>query len=196
MDIKNLVMRTRTVRRFDAETEVDRETLLALADLGRMGASAGNKQPLKFICINEEASREALFSNLAFAAYLKDWIPAPEERPKGYIIICGDTSIATNFWCDHGIAAQNILLGATEKGLGGCILGAVNKAGVTREFAIPDHLEILLVIALGKPAEKVVLEPLGVDGDVKYWRDDQGVHHVPKRSLEEVVYAYNPPLER
>ena len=196
MSVKDLIMRTRTVRRFDGKTEVDRDILLELVDLGRLGASAGNKQPLKFICINEAASREALFASLAFAAYLKDWTPAPEERPKGYIIILGDTSIATNFWCDHGIAAQNILLGATEKGLAGCILGAVNKAGVTRDFAIPEHLELLLVVALGKPAETVVLEPLGEDGDVKYWRDAQGVHHVPKRSLEEVAYAVNPPLAK
>lgn len=194
MGVKDLILATRTIRRYDAGAQVSRETLLDIVDCGRLGASGGNKQPLKFLCVNDPEKRAAVFSNLAFAAYFKDWTPPPHERPGGYVIILGDTDIATNFWCDHGIAAQNMLLRTTELGLGGCILAAINKNGLRKAFAIPERFEILLVIALGTPAETVVLTPMGEDGDVRYWRDDAGVHHVPKRGLDEVVLAVNPPL--
>ncbi len=89
--------------------------------------------------------------------------------------------------CDHGIAAQSILLGATERGLGGCIIGSINKLNLRNELNIPVRYDILLVIALGKPKEEVEIEKLGTDGDVKYWRDSEGVHHVPKRALDEII---------
>ena len=99
----------------------------------------------------------------------------------------GDTQITQNFGCDHGIAAQSILLGATEKGLGGCIIASIRKPELRKELQIPETCEILLVIALGKPKERVVIETVGEDGNIKYWRDEQGIHHVPKRPLESIL---------
>jgi len=92
-----------------------------------------------------------------------------------------------SFGCDHGIAAQSILLGATEKGLGGCMIGSIDKDGLRKALNITERYEILLVIALGKPKEKVVIDEVGEDGDIKYWRDENDVHHVPKRTLEELI---------
>jgi nitroreductase len=100
-----------------------------------------------------------------------------------------DQSISkTPFW-DHGIAAQSILLGATERGLGGCMFGNVNKELLRRSLEIGEQYEILQVIALGKPKEEVRLVPLQDDGDIKYYRDSAGVHYVPKRSLDEIILA-------
>ncbi|HOJ15028.1 MAG TPA: nitroreductase family protein, partial [Deltaproteobacteria bacterium] len=125
---------------------------------------------------------------LGWAAYLTDWPgPAPGERPSAYIVILGDTVISRNFWCDHGIAAQSILLGAVEKGYGGCMIASIKKQQLMQALGIPERYEILLVIAIGRPAERVTIEPVGPQGDIRYWRDDQGVHHVPKRSLDEIV---------
>ena len=132
---------------------------------------------------------EIIFPHLGWAGYLQDW-PGPKEgeRPTGYIIILGDKSIKQSFGCDHGIAAQSILLGAVEKGYGGCMLASVNeREKLSASLELPDNLLILLVIALGVPKESVVIDPLGADGDIKYWRDDDGVHHVPKRSLDELI---------
>lgn len=166
------------------------ETLKKLVDLARLSASAANRQPLKYILSNEKEKNEIIFPKLRWAGYLKDWEgPEQGERPPGYIIVLGDRQITQSFGCDHGIASQNILLGATSMGLAGCIIGSVERDRLMKELQIPDRYQILHVIALGKPKEKIVIEPLGPDGDIRYWRDEQGIHHVPKRSLEEIIIS-------
>jgi nitroreductase len=99
----------------------------------------------------------------------------------------GDTAIRKTFDCDHGIAAQSILLGAVEKGLGGCMIGAIDRDKLRAALKLPEQYEILLVLALGKPTEHVVIDSVGKDGSIKYWRDAQGVHHVPKRALDDII---------
>ena len=102
-------------------------------------------------------------------------------------MILADHSIADNFWCDHGICSQTILLGARACGLAGCIFGAVNKKQLSRELEIPEHLEIKLVLAIGKPVEEQQIDPVGEDGDIRYFRDKNQVHHVPKRDLNDLI---------
>ncbi|HPL64818.1 MAG TPA: nitroreductase family protein [Syntrophales bacterium] len=186
--IADLVLKNRSYRRFYEDSAISRETLLELVGLARLSASAANLQPLKYALSREPGRNAEIFATLAWAGYLKDWSGPPEgERPSGYIVILGDTAIARTFGCDHGIAAQSILLGAVEKGLGGCMIASIRRDDLRRILGIPEKFEILLVIALGKPKERVVVDPLGAGGDIKYWRDGEGAHHVPKRSLEEIV---------
>jgi nitroreductase len=186
--LKELVTRNRSFRRFDEGAHIDLETLRELVDLARLSATGSNLQPLKYILSNEASKNDVIFPCLAWAGYLQGWSgPAPGERPSAYIVILGDKAIRESFGCDHGIAAQSILLGATEEGLGGCMIGSVQRAKLRQALAIPSGYEILLVLALGKPSETVVLDPVGPDGDVKYWRDQDGTHHVPKRSLDEII---------
>ena len=185
---KDLVIKNRSYRRFYQEVSIDIETLRGLVDLARISASGGNLQPLKYILSNEPPKNALIFQHLTWAGYLGDWKgPVEGERPAAYIIILGDTEIRKNQGCDHGIAAQNILLGATEKGLGGCLLGAVNFEGLRKDLNIQESYEIHLVVALGKPKEIVVLDDLVPSGDIKYWRDNEGVHHVPKRNLNDII---------
>ena len=123
-----------------------------------------------------------------WAGYLSDWSgPAEGERPAAYIVILGDTELRKTFGCDHGIAAQSIMLGATERGLGGCMIGSIDRDALRQVLDIPERYEILLILALGKPAETVVLEDVGPGGDIKYYRDEEDVHHVPKRTLGELI---------
>ena len=186
--LAELIKKNRSCRRFDESHPVAPETLRELIDLARCSASAANRQPLKYILSTNPAKNEAIFACLGWAAYLKNWPgPAPGERPAAYIVITGDTRISTNFWCDHGIASQSILLGAREMGLAGCIFGAINKPKLKQSCDIPAELDILLVLAIGKPAEKIVLEQVGPEGDIEYWRDEQQIHHVPKRILEDII---------
>ena len=183
----DLVLKNRSYRRFDGTTAVPAETLESLVELARVCPSSRNQQALKFIGINAPGECTMLFPCLAWAGYLKDWDgPVPEERPTAYIIILGDTKLGSKFEIDLGICAQTILMGATEKGLGGCMIGSIRRELVKSLFSIPDHLEILLVLAIGKPVEKVVIEPLK-DSDIRYWRDQDRVHHVPKRSLQDIL---------
>ncbi len=188
--IAELVKGNRSYRRFYEETPVSRETLTGLVNLARMSASAANLQPLKYLLSCEPEQNAAVFSCLAWAGYLKNWPgPAEGERPGAYIIILGDTEISKNFGCDHGIAAQTMLLGAREQGLGGCMLGSIQRDRLRDLCKIPATLDILLVIALGRPRETVVLEEVDPGGSIKYWRDAQGVHHVPKRRLKDIILA-------
>ena len=186
--LPSLILRNRSYRRFHQKVAISREALLELIDLARLSASGANRQPLKYFISYTPERNAVIFPHLAWAGYLKEWGgPIEGERPSAYIIILGDKTISPTFGCDHGIAAQSIMLAATEKGLGGCMLGSVRKPELIQALGIPEQYDILLVLALGQPKETVVIEPLGPDGDIKYWRDAQGVHHVPKRSLEEIV---------
>jgi nitroreductase len=187
MNLTELVSKNRSYRRFYEEIPIARETLRDLVNLARLSASASNRQPLKFILVCDRESNARLFPYLSWAGFLKDWPgPAEGERPAAYIIILGDQEISQVINCDHGIAAQSILLGATERGLGGCIIGSFKPAALAELFAIPGRYRVMLVIALGKPAERVEIEPLKGD-DYRYWRDKNSVHHVPKRSLDELI---------
>ena len=186
--LKELIRTCRSYRRFYEDHAIGEETLRELVDLARLAASGHNLQPLKYLLSWKPDKNSLIFPHLTWAAYLKDWPgPAEGERPSAYILVLGDTEIRKSFTFDQGIAAQNILLGAREKGLGGCILAAIDKDGLRRDLTIPDRYQILFVLALGKPKEKVVLEVLEPGGDVKYWRDENGVHHVPKRRLDDII---------
>jgi nitroreductase len=186
--LRDLIEKNRSYRRFWQEADVDYETLRQLVDLARLSASAGNMQPLRYILSCDPKKNSLVFQNLSWARSIDNWPGPPEgERPSAYIVILEDKQVEHPLHCDHGIAAQSILLGATEKGLGGCVIGAINKPNLRQVLIIPDRYEILLVLALGKPKEKVVVESLEPGGCTKYWRDSEEVHHVPKRTLGDVI---------
>lgn len=186
--IKELILKNRSYRRFYEEEKIPTEILKGFIDLARLSPSARNLQPLKYFISNDVETNNKIFPNLAWAGYLKDWDgPTVGERPSAYIIILGDKEISNNFGIDPGICAQSILLGAVEKGFGGCIIGSVNKERVKEVLNIHERFEILYVIALGKPKEIIVLEDVVDEKEIKYWRDDKKVHHVPKRKLNSLI---------
>jgi nitroreductase len=188
MDMKELVRQNRSYRRFHQDQDISMDVLKGLVDLARLSASGRNLQALKFMPCNDREWNARIFPELAWAGYLRDWAgPVEGERPAAYILVLGDQALTREFGCDHGIACQSILLGAASQGLGGCMIGSLRRDRLRQLLAIPEHLEILLVIALGRPKEEVRIVPMGADGDVKYWRDAAGVHYVPKRSLEEIL---------
>lgn len=192
MHFEELVKQNRTRRKFDQSGRLDEQTLVDLVELTRFMPSSANKQPLKYAVTVDPAACAEIFPQLGWAAYLKDWKgPEEGERPTGYITIMLDRDIADSPSCDHGIACQTIMLGAVEKGLGGCIMASVNRKKLARVLDLPDNLEILLVLALGVPAQEVVVEPVSGDGDIRYWVGDDGRHHVPKRGLDELLVGRN-----
>lgn len=190
MMLRDLVEKNRSYRRFQEDAPVGPEVLKELVDLARLSASAANLQPLKYILSWEPAKNGLIFPHLGWAAYLKDW-PGPEkgQRPPAYIVILGDTAISKTFGCDHGIAAQSILLGAVERGLGGCMIASIQRSQLKEALSIPARLEILIVIALGKPLEEVVIDEAVAGDGIEYWRDGRGTHHVPKRKLEDIILS-------
>jgi nitroreductase len=186
--LRNLIAKNRTYRRFDENVTISRAELEDLIDYARLSASGGNKQPLKYILSYEKEMNERIYSTLVWAAYLADW-PGPDagERPTAYIIIVEDKEVGMAGGVDHGIAAQSIMLGAVEKGLGGCMIAGIQRPKLRDLLHLPERFEILLALALGKPKETVVIEEIGPDADIKYWRDEHKVHHVPKRKLKDII---------
>jgi nitroreductase len=187
-----LVARTRTVRRFREEAPLVPDLLEQLVDLARLGGSARNAQSLCYLIVTEPALRAALFPLLAWAGYLPDWPgPAVGERPAAYVVCVLDRERQrgpeSEAHFDLGISTQNLLLGAAERGVMGCRIGAFNADRVRALLQLDARYQPLLVVALGEPAETVVVETVGTDGDVRYWRDADGVHHVPKRPLADIL---------
>ncbi|MGD9948353.1 MAG: nitroreductase family protein [Desulfobulbus sp.] len=192
--IHDLVRQTRTVRRFQEEKVIDENVLRDCIDMARLGGSARNGQSLKYLLVTDKQLRAQLFPLLAWAGYLPHW-PGPEdgERPSAYVICLLDTTLQkgpeTEAHFDLGIATQNLLLGAAELGVFGCRIGAFSPEKVQQLFKLPEQYKALLVVSLGYPAEEVVLEKVGADGDIRYWHDEQNVHHVPKRKLADLLLA-------
>jgi nitroreductase len=187
MDFKDLILKNRSYRRFDQSQKVDYKILENLVNLARLSPSGANRQPLKYLIYNSPTDCDRIFPSLVWAGYLTDWKGAEEgEKPSAYIIILGDKTITEEFGIDHGIAAQSIMLGATEAGLGGCMIASIKRGDLRNELKIPYKFDILLVLALGKPVENVILEEIK-DDNVKYWRDNEKNHHVPKRTLNDLI---------
>ena len=188
--LKDLILKNRSYRRFDQSVLVPMQHLREWVDAARLSGSARNMQPLRYMLFNNAPDCEKIFPTLAWAGYMKDW-PGPEEgeRPSAYMVQLGDLDLTNDWWCDDGIAAQSILLSAVEQGYGGCIIGSVQRERLRDILDIPDQYKIIQVLALGKPAEEVVIDEV-VKGDIKYWRDEKGIHHVPKRGLDELIVNF------
>lgn len=168
---------------------------MGLVELARCTPSGGNKQWLRYALVNESGLCAEVFGTLGWAAYLKDW-PGPDEgeRPAGYIVLLEDSSHGAGLPLDAGIAAQTIMLGAVELGLGGCMIASVARDRLARVLHLPQDLRIALVLALGEPVEEVHLDPLPASGSIEYWREG-AVHHVPKRALHDIVVSVNGQVE-
>lgn len=189
--MQEIIAKTRTFRRFAQKEAISTAVLHELVDLARLGGSARNGQPWQYMVVNTPELCAKIFPHLAWAAYLTDWAgPAEGERPSAYVLC-----LLNKKWLrgspaeaqfDLGVATQNLLLGAMEKRIGGCRIGAFSPK-LAELFELPEHLSLTLLVALGKPRETVILEECRDDEDIRYWRDEHGVHHVPKRSLESCL---------
>lgn len=189
--LTHLLEADRSCRRFDASVSLPESKLKALVSLTRLCASGRNMQPLKYVVIGAEHPEllKSIFPMLKWAGYLCDWNgPAEDERPTAYIVQCLDASLTSDAMCDDGLQLQVISLGATALSLGGCIVKSFNVADLIELLGLPEHIKPLYVYAMGFPKEKFVIEStLSTGGDIRYWRDEAMVHHVPKRPLNEIL---------
>lgn len=188
--LKDLVLKCRSYRRFHEDVAIEIGALREFVDIARFTASASNRQPLKYILSCSRERNIEIFPCLHWAALLRNW-PGPEvgERPAAYIIVLGDKGLGPSFGVDHGIASQTILLAAVERGFGGCMMASIDREELSKILEIPSKFEILLVISLGKPKEEIVLDELSPGVDSSYWRDENNIHHVPKRRLADIIFA-------
>ena len=180
--IRDLVLKNRSYRRFYQDVSIDIETMRELIELARLCPSAANQQALKYIISNDPETNAKIYPHVRI-----DNDPPEGERPSAYVIILEETGRQPWVHVDLGIAAQTIHLGAVEKGFGGVMVANINKDGLRKALDIPAHFEILLVLALGKPKEEMVIETMGDDGSLQQWWDDKKARHVIKRSLDDLI---------
>lgn len=185
--LRDLVERNRSYRRFDNSYKITESELKEIIDYARICPSGRNAQPLKYRIAFNKSECSKVFPLLSWAGYLEDWLgPSINERPSAYIVVVKDLRVSKVHYCDDGIAIQTLLLAAVEKGLGGCIMGAFHKKKLAKAIDLSNQFEPLYVIALGKPSEKVLLDEVK-NNDTRYYRDENDDHHVPKRSLSEIL---------
>jgi len=186
--IRDLILTNRSYRIFDESIKIDCNTLKGFIKLARLTSSRGNRQPLKFVLSCHDEINNKIFSKLFWAKQLKNWEGHQEgEKPSAYIIALGDTTIGNEFSFDTGLACQSILMGAVEAGFGGCMINNINRDELRRELNIDEIYEIMIVLAIGKPKQKSIIEEIGNDGSLRYWFDDENNNHVPKRSVDELI---------
>jgi len=188
MEFFELIKKCRSCRRFIEDELVDENELANMIECARLSPSSGNLQALKFFISFDPISNSKIFRHLKWANYLKDWEgPEKGERPAAYIVILGDNRIHKTIDKDVGIAAQSIILYAGSIGYGTCMIGSIDRQALKNDLGIPGYFDISLVIAIGKPAEEISLEDINASESIEYWRDAEGVHHVPKRRLSELL---------
>ncbi len=189
MSILDLVTRARTVRRYQEDKAISLDMLRGLVNLARLAQCGANRQAIRYYLVTKPALREQIFPTLGWASYLTDWAgPAEGERPAAYIIQVEDGAFPCLRPVDPGFAAQNLVLGAAEQGLGTCLIDNVKREALAKVLQLPEGWRVLYVIALGVPAETVEIRPVTPEHDIKYWREGR-CHCVPKRALEDIIYA-------
>lgn len=188
MQIRELIAKTRSYRRFDRTAELDREALLGILDAARLTPSGANRQSIRYFPITDGDDADFVTAHAKWAAYLTDWEgPRKDEAPSAWVLLLSPAeSEAPKF--DLGITAEAILLTATDAGFGGCIFLSIDREALAKRFGIGEQMRIDLAIALGKPAETVLITEVGEDGDIRYYRDGSDRHVVPKRTLEDMLY--------
>ncbi len=187
MNLESLVRKNRSYRRFHEEIGIEYEILKYCVNLARLSPSARNMQSLRYKIINQTEINQQIFPLLKWAGYLQNWDgPIKGERPSAYIVVLNDEELSKNYYCDDGLSTQSIMLGIVEKGFGGCIIAAINRPKIKEILNIDNKYKIIHILAIGKPKEEVVLDDIK-NNDIKYWRDQDKIHHVPKRTLKKII---------
>ena len=184
--LRDLVLKNRSYRRW-LQDPIPREKLVDWIDLARLTPSGANQQALKYIISDDPEKNAMIYRRVGI-----DNNPPEGERAPAYIVLLVDQNIKMLTPADLGIAAQTIMLAATEAGYGGVMIGMVDRPALKQDLKLPEHLDVHLILAIGKTIEKVIIDPQE-PGTVtrQHWEDDTlNVRHVPKRSLEEIIVDY------
>ena len=189
MDFLSLVKKSRSYRSFDENSPIAPQTLEYLIECARFAPTGVNLQELKFYLSADKKTNAIIQPLTRWAGKLAGKMTLPPEghMPTAFIVILVDTTIMPDpvkAKTDVGIAAQTILLSASSIGLGGCMIGSFDKS-IRDALELPSHLSPALVVALGKPDEEIILEDK--TDSIDYYRNEAGVHVVPKRTKDELI---------
>lgn len=186
MDIYDLIIRRRTIRRFQKKP-ISRQILEKLINAARLAPSAANLQPCEYVVIDDEKFLEKTFETLCWAGYIAPGgNPPPGERPVAYIVVLVDENKSKSGSQDAAAAIENMILVALSEGLGSCWIGSVEREKLTQLLDVPSHHRIDSALALGYPLEEPILEVM--TDSIKYWKDEKNILHVPKRRLKDIIH--------
>lgn len=159
MTLLEVIKNRRSVRKFQ-EKEIPGKITDKLIEALIWAPSAGNLQSRKFYFVFDEKTK----NDLAQAALGQDFIT---QAPL-VVVGCTDEEIEWKYGergknlytiCDVAMSIQNMMLLATDQGLGSCPVGAFNKNKVSEALNIPENLQPILIIPIGYPAEKPLASP-------------------------------------
>ena len=188
MTVYEAATNRRSIRKF-TQKPIPREKLEGFVAAARLAPSGHNMQPIKYAIVNDPPTVQKIFENVKWAAYIApEGDPAEGERPTTFIIVLADTTIrASGYEIDAGVAIENLILSAWEEGIGSCLMTSINKEAIRKIIGAGETLTVIAALALGYKGEDPKLEVL--TDSVKYWKDGSGTLHVPKRSLNEVLFT-------
>jgi len=187
MNLYDVILSRRSIRQFKPDS-LAREALVRIVEAGRLAPSAANLQPLEFVVVDDRDICAKFFPCLKWAAYVApQGNPRPGQEPVAYVVVLVNTAVREKmFEYDVGAAVENMILTALADGIGSCWLISIDREKAAQILGVPEGLRIDSVLALGRPAESPVVEEL--KDSAKYWKDDEGRLHVPKRPLARVLH--------
>jgi len=183
--VDELLTRNRSHRAYKKEYVVSRQELERIVGVCSRIPSGCNQQVLRFHLVTKENGADKVLSQIRLGAALPELhLPTPGTEPEAFIICCSTAKESKLVDIDLGIALQSMAMKAVEMGLNALMIGAFNKEKVREAFELP--YEPLMILAVGKGADRIELVPIDADDARAYYRKD-GIHYVPKVRAEELI---------
>ena len=188
MDMLEFLRTRRTYRRFE-QRPVAPEILTEAVDAARIASCGANRQTVRYIVVQSADAVAAVQPLVHWAAYLprEQGTPKAQELPTLYVAVVQDTSIPGDLATDTGILMANMTLAAWDKGVGSCIMGAINKPALTELLGITEPEKLAFMVAFGYPTHAARVVPMTPETGVKYYLDENRDYCVPKRSSDEIA---------
>jgi nitroreductase len=182
--LHRLLQHNRSYRGYDANFKVREDQLRRIIEVATLCPSARNQQVLRFRpVLGDEAASMLKYIRLG-GALPELHLPFAGSEPNAFIVICSSVEESKYVDIDLGIAAQSMLLQAVEIGLGGICIGAFDHEPLKELLGL--KYEPLLVLAIGRPAERIELKECGEGDNLTYYREG-GVHYVPKIKVDDII---------
>jgi len=183
--LDKLLLWNRSYRGYDKSYIVHRRQLEAIVAVNTKVASSVNTQKLRFHIVTKGTEADKVNAHIRMGRGLPELhLPFPGTEPEAFIIVCSTCPENSGVLIDLGISLQSMLLKAVELGLGGLIIRNMDRDEIASELSLA--LTPVAVLAIGRPAEKVVLDTVHEGDSLNYYRRD-GVHHVPKLAAEDLL---------
>ena len=188
MSVMEKLLTRRTYRRF-AQKAVPQDVVEDIIEAVRLSSCGANRQAVRLVVVNKPEDVASVQPLVKWAAYLppEQGTPKADELPTLYVAVVQDTAIPGDLNTDTGIALANMTLAAWDKGVGSCIMGAINKPALTELLHIEEPEQLAFMVAFGYPTHEARIVPLTGETGVKYYLDGQKDYCVPKRSAEEIA---------